>query len=188
MPLNSAHKSFSLIAKKEFGIARAVISRLEEDFLARQICGRPLPFSSLFIKMGLLGNPEIAQVLQRREVMARRCKVCFRKTYLLPQERSSEKLCEHCSGELIMGRIDNDSKRLQRLKQVSEKAELQSDPNLYVKAARLALELNRIDDARSYLANVLKDRPGYKPAQNLIEEFIQHFSPASGRFKILAKS
>ncbi|MDF1661512.1 MAG: hypothetical protein P1V97_07050 [Planctomycetota bacterium] len=177
MVVNSAHMSFSLIAMKEHKIAPELVKEVQDDFLRRKRVGYPLPFTSLFIKLGALNHSEVAGVLRRREVMARRCRECFRKTYLLPTERSSEIQCEHCFGPLWSGRIDEDSKRLQNLELLSRRARKESKPSLYVMAARIALELNRVDEARRLLSTALHSKPGYKPAQNLIEEYLPRFFP-----------
>lgn len=177
MVVKSAHMSFSLIAMKDHQLGPEVVKEIQDDFLRRKRVGYPLPFTSLFIKFGVLTQQEVANVLLRREVMARRCRECFRKTYLLPSERSNEIQCEHCFGPLWSGRIDDDSKRLQNLNIISMRARKESAPGLYVQAARIALELNRVDEARRLLSTALHAKPGFKPAQKLIEEYLPQFYP-----------
>lgn len=177
MLINSAQMSFSLIAMKEHKLSPELIKEVQDDYLRRKRLGYPLPFTSLFIKFGVLSDVDVAKLLLRREVMARRCRECFLKTYLLPSERSSEIQCEHCFGPLWSGRIDDHSRRLEKLELISARARRSKRPSLYVEAARIALELNRVDESRRLLSAVLYENPGYKPAQNLIEEYLPRFFP-----------
>lgn len=177
MVVKSAHSSFSLIAMRDYGLSPKTVQEIQREFRARKRAGYPLPFTSLFIKFGVLDHGQIATILMRREVMARRCRECFQKTYLLPHERSHEIQCEHCFGPLWSGRIDDESRRLQKLVEISKDAKRQQSPKLYVQAARIAMELNRLMEARAYLRAALVLEAGFKPAQSLIEEYLPHFYP-----------
>lgn len=111
--LLSGEKSFLILGVQHGFLSPVQARKLEEQRLRHDPGRTVLDVTVLARELGYLNSESAYQILRLRARHGRSCRDCDRLTFLLPKQRSSATVCEHCQGELapIEGSVSLASKR-----------------------------------------------------------------------------